>query len=66
MPDKALKKQVTDMLYEILVEREEYFATGAHVLRCETQRVSPLTIQFKVWESNGPPRYLNVKVSEMI
>lgn len=35
-------------------------------LRCEVQRVTPLVIQFKVWEPGAAPRYLNVKVSEMM
>lgn len=34
--------------------------------RQEVQRVSPLVIQVKVWEENGPPRYLNVHVKELL
>lgn len=43
--------------------REDAAKSG---LLCEVHRVDSLVVQVKVWEGNGPPRYLNVRVSEMM
>lgn len=59
--DRELKKKLADAIEAHL--RED---AGRSFLRCEVQRVSNLVIQFKVWEDNGPPRYLNVKITEMM
>lgn len=55
-----LKAQVADEIEKAL--------NRVHDLgeRHEVQRVSPLVVQVKVWEKNGPPRYLNVHVKELL
>lgn len=57
--DSVLKAHVADKIEEAL--KRETFGT-----RTDVSRVSPLVLQVKVWEENGPPRYLNVHVKELL
>jgi hypothetical protein len=59
--DRELKKTLADAIEAHLKED-----AARSELRCEVHRVSNLVVQFKVWEEKGPPRYLNVKITEMM
>lgn len=61
--DSVLKAELTTQI-ENFITNDSDFKKFAE--RIEVQRVSPLVIQVKVWEQNGPPRYLNVHVKELM
>jgi hypothetical protein len=61
--DSVLKAELTTQI-ENFITNDSDFKKFAE--RIEVQRVSPLVIQVKAWEENGPPRYLNIHVKELM
>jgi hypothetical protein len=62
---RNVKYALADWLGEVLKERAPH-AEVKGVEAGELQRVTPLVYQLKIWEENGPPRYFNITVSEML